>query len=326
MQKSILCLIISLMISFSMKAQFLPLSQFYSIDGGHSELRFAIDYMAFGKVSGAFNNIKGLVYYDSLHPRQLSVSLKLEAATLNTGNQPRDKDLIENWFESGKFPSISYESRDIVQTGNQYIMKGQLTMKGITKNVDLVLTRMRGAVPDIRSDEFVVFEGNTELSRKEFGVNRSNWDGERNGMTAISDRVRITFTILAHQLKEKNYSIRFTNTKTQSGLMYQTIKDATSPEVAANKIDSLVQSQAITADVSFITVGNYLLMLKKIPLAKALLEKGRAIYGSSIGIKEVMIELYIALNDKASLQATFKDILTIDPSNPVALEYRKHFK
>jgi polyisoprenoid-binding protein YceI len=326
MQKSISCIVFFLLISVGMKAQFLPSSHYYFIDGGHSELRFAIDYMAFGKVSGAFNGVKGLVYYDSLHPSQLSVSLKLEASTLNTGNEGRDKDLVKNWFEADKFPAISYESTDLVQTGNQYLLRGRLTIKGITKNVDLALTRMRGAIPDIRNDEFVVFEGNAELSRKDFGVTMSNWDGERNGMTAISDLVRITFTVLGKQLKEKNYSGRFTNASTQSGLMYQTIKDAPTPEIAANRADSLVKAQAITGDIAFITVGNYLLLLKNVPMAKALLEKGQMIYGSSIGIKEAMIELYLARNDKQSLQAILNDILASDPVNPVALEYRKHVK
>lgn len=306
-------------------AQYLPDSKFFQIDADHSEFRFSVDYMLFGRVSGTFQNMKGVVYYDAAHPAQLSASLKIDASKLTTGNEERDNDLKKSWFEVDKFPIITYETRKAVKNGDTYTITGIISIKGVTKEISFNVTRVQGPVKDIRDDEMAVFEGSTKINRRDFGVNRSNWDkvGE-NGMTSISDNVTINFTILGKAYNEKNYIIRFANTNTQSGLLYNTIKNADTQKDIESKIDSLMEAKSLTADVSFMTVSNLCLIEKNNPRAKIILEKGESLFPASIPVKERLLEVYYGLRDLPKLKQKLSEILAADPNDPIALEYQKH--
>ena len=62
----------------------------------------------------------------------------IDPATVNTGIEKRDEHLkTEDYFDIAKYPTICFESTNVSKTENGYIAKGNLTMHGVTKSVEI---------------------------------------------------------------------------------------------------------------------------------------------------------------------------------------------
>jgi polyisoprenoid-binding protein YceI len=172
----------------------------FAVDKAHSEATFQIRHLV-SRISGKFDDFTGNVAIDRANPAASTVEFTIKTASINTGNENRDKDLRSaNFFEVDKFPEISFKSTSIKPSGKKdvYDVTGAFTMHGVTKTVTLPV-EFNGFIKDPWGNERAGFGVHTTLNRKDYGI---NWNKVLdNGGTMLSDDVDINVNIEAVKKK-----------------------------------------------------------------------------------------------------------------------------
>lgn len=167
-------------------------AEIYSIDQAHSNVGFTIDFLGLTKVRGSFNDYAATILYDDAHPERSSATVIIDAASIDTGHQFRDRDLKSRFFEVEKYPQIRFQSTRIEPKGsNRFLVHGNLTIKDVTKEIVIPMTRTIGRKPDSMWGNIRIGgNGGLQIHRKEFHVD----SGE--AWKLLSDDVDITLDIL----------------------------------------------------------------------------------------------------------------------------------
>jgi polyisoprenoid-binding protein YceI len=144
----------------------------YKIDPAHSIIGFAIRHFEINWVEGRFKDFNGAIRLDDKDITRSSVEFTAKAASIDTGVEGRDKHLrTADFFEVEKYPELSFKSTGVERKGKErYVLKGDLTIKGVTKPVAIPFT-ITGAVVDTRDNTRIGIEGQTKINRRDFGVN-----------------------------------------------------------------------------------------------------------------------------------------------------------
>ncbi|MGE5176601.1 MAG: YceI family protein [Hyphomicrobiales bacterium] len=165
----------------------------WTIDVNHSTVAFSIRHL-FSKVHGSFAKFSGAVIYDPANPAASSVRAEIDASSVTTNNETRDKDLrSDDFFDVAKYPTITFESTKVSTGADKKLMvEGNLTMHGITKPVTLDVSFL-GSGKGPMGEDRVGFEATTTIDRKDFDIvwNR-NLD---QGGTLLGDDVEISLSI-----------------------------------------------------------------------------------------------------------------------------------
>ncbi|GAP55673.1 UPF0312 protein plu2095 [Arthrobacter sp. Hiyo6] len=115
------------------------LSGEWRFDPNHTRIGFSTRHAMVTKVRGAFNDVEGIINADAENPANSSVSVTIKVASIDTRNTQRDEHLRTNdFFDAPSFPEITFVSTrvDQIEEGN-FIVAGNLTIRGITKEVSL---------------------------------------------------------------------------------------------------------------------------------------------------------------------------------------------
>ena len=172
----------------------------FAVDKVHSEATFQIRHMM-SKVSGKFDDFSGKINIDRAKPSASSVEFTIKAASINTGNADRDKDLRgPNFFDVDKNPEITFKSSTIVPSKKKdvYDVTGDLTMHGVTKKITIPV-ESGGFGKDPWGNERTGFSVTTTLNRKDYGI---NWNKALdNGGFLLSDDVTINVNLEAQKAK-----------------------------------------------------------------------------------------------------------------------------
>ncbi len=130
--KVVLSLLAILLLSGSARA-----NETVKIDPAHSTIAFRVRHML-GTAKGNFSKFRGTIELDRDHPEQSSVSVTIDAASIDTGIAKRDEHLRGELFNVAKYPEITFKSRRVKQTGaNAGEITGDLTMHGVTRPIIL---------------------------------------------------------------------------------------------------------------------------------------------------------------------------------------------
>jgi len=142
----------------------------YKIDRSHSEASFRIRHLM-SRVSGRFTDFDGVVNINRAKPLTSSVAFTIRTASIDTGEPSRDKHLRSaEFFEVDKYPELKFQSTSIKSVGkDKYDVKGNLTMRGVTKPVTVRVNYL-GAAKDPYGNERAGFEVTTRLNRKDYGI------------------------------------------------------------------------------------------------------------------------------------------------------------
>jgi len=172
----------------------------FAVDKAHSEATFQIRHLV-SRISGKFNDFTGNISIDRANPSASSVEFTIKTASIDTGNENRDKDLRSaNFFEVDKFPEISFKSTSIKLSSKKdvYDVTGTFTMHGVTKTITLPV-EFNGFIKDPWGNERAGFGIHTTLNRKDYGI---NWNKVLdNGGTMLSDDVDVNINIEAVRKK-----------------------------------------------------------------------------------------------------------------------------
>src|SRR5690554_344810 len=110
----------------------------WSIDPLHSEVQFKIKHLVISTVTGSFRKFEGAVITNGEDFTGADVNFALDVASIDTHQQKRDEHLrSSDFFDTETYPKITFNSTSFVKSGDDYKMAGNLTIKGVTKPVEL---------------------------------------------------------------------------------------------------------------------------------------------------------------------------------------------
>jgi polyisoprenoid-binding protein YceI len=168
----------------------------YTIDPTHSRIGFVARHAMVTKVRGSFNEFEGTGHFDAEQPERSTLSVTIQAASIDTRNADRDAHLRGNdFFDMERFPTITFTSTAISALGDDgYRVVGDLTIKGVTKSVTVDL-ELSGTAVDPWGNTRLGLEGSTVINRKEWGV---SWNAALEaGGVLVGEKVTLEFEISA---------------------------------------------------------------------------------------------------------------------------------
>lgn len=116
-------------------------SEAQQIKLSESEVMFEVSNMGFNTVEGTFSEMTGVINFDKTNLQSSSMNICIKSNTVNTGNNGRDEHLKnEDFFEVEKYPNICFVSTSIEKSGTDFIVHGNLTIKGVIKSVSIPFT------------------------------------------------------------------------------------------------------------------------------------------------------------------------------------------
>lgn len=144
----------------------------YQIDAAHSSAQFKVRHMMIANVRGEFHKMAGTVQFDDATPGASQVEVSIDAASINTRDQQRDKDLQgENFFNVARFPTINFKSKSITaSSADSFSVVGDLTIHGVTREVSLKVDELTPEAKDPWGGTRRGAQATTRINRKDFGM------------------------------------------------------------------------------------------------------------------------------------------------------------
>ncbi|MFZ6013319.1 MAG: YceI family protein [Bacteroidota bacterium] len=160
----------------------------WAIDKNHSKVEFNVRHMGITEVEGNFKDFDATVTSKSDDFNGAEVTFTAKTASVNTENERRDNHLRSaDFFEAEKFPDLSFKGT-LVKDGGKYKLKGDLTIKGVTKPVEFEVTY--GGTIDTGRGVKAGFKLNGEVNRQDYGL---KWNNKlATGELVVSDNVEIS--------------------------------------------------------------------------------------------------------------------------------------
>jgi polyisoprenoid-binding protein YceI len=166
----------------------------WSIDPVHSSVEFAARHMVVSKVRGRFRTFSGTIV-TAENPLESSVTAEIDLNSIDTGTEQRDNHIRSaDFFDVATYPTMTFRSTGVSRDGDGYILHGQLTLKGVTRDVPLKL-ELNGFGPDAFGGTRAGFTATGEINRKDFGVNFNAV--MQTGGAVVSDRIQLHLEIEA---------------------------------------------------------------------------------------------------------------------------------
>ena len=160
----------------------------WTLDMSHSEVGFSVRHAGISKVRGRFNEATAEARVrDSLADASLHASIK--TASFDSGDANRDAHVRgADFFDVEQFPEMTFRATGIEGDGEDYTVTGDLTIRGVTKPVELEV-EFTGVAVDPFGATRAGFSAEAEISRKEFGL---TWNAVLEaGGVLVSDKVKI---------------------------------------------------------------------------------------------------------------------------------------
>ena len=167
----------------------------WQIDPAHTAAQFAVKHMMISTVRGEFKNVTGTVVWDDQDLTKSKVNVTIDAKTVNTGEEARDKDLkSDKFFDVANFPTMTFVSKKVEANGTDKVkVTGDLTIHGVTKEVVLDVEGPTAPIKDPWGNTRSAVSATTHVNRQDFGVKwNANLDG---GGVVVGDTVAITIDL-----------------------------------------------------------------------------------------------------------------------------------
>ena len=161
----------------------------WTMDAGQSKLTFSAQQGG-ETFSGGFKNFTTEIIFDADDPEHSRIAATVEMASAFAGSADRDQALPSAaWFDAKDFPSAQFVTKTIKKTGaHEYVAQAVLTIRGVSKEVQLPFTLTPGAG---RDQMHAV--GSVIILRNDFGVGQ----GEFASDSWIKYEVKVGIDILA---------------------------------------------------------------------------------------------------------------------------------
>ncbi|MFG2056397.1 YceI family protein [Micromonospora sp. NPDC048930] len=148
----------------------IPTAGTYLLDAAHKRVGFVARHMMVSKVRGEFAEAAATITVAE-DPMESSVTATIQAASIHTAMADRDAHLRSGDFlDVEKFPTLEFRSTGVKsRNGNQFILSGDLTIKDVTRPVELEV-EFEGVGRSPFGQDIFGFSASTEIDREDFGL------------------------------------------------------------------------------------------------------------------------------------------------------------
>ena len=148
----------------------IPVAGTYLLDAAHKRVGFVVKHLMVSKVRGNFSEAEATITIAE-NPLESSVTASITTASVHTGQIDRDNHLrTGDFFEAEKYPTIEFRSTGIKSwAGTEFTLLGDLTIKGVTKQVEL-LVEFEGVGRSPYGFDVFGFSATTEIDREDWGL------------------------------------------------------------------------------------------------------------------------------------------------------------
>jgi polyisoprenoid-binding protein YceI len=169
-------------------------SSSWTIDKNHTQVNFAITHMGVSTVRGSISGVTGTIVWDDKDPSKSSVEATMDANTVSTNNDNRDKDLKSaNFFNVEKFPTLTFKSTSVSGANGKLQVVGDLTLAGVTKSVTLTVDGPTAPQKGMGGKSVIGLSATGIVKRSDFNF------GSKYGPTMLGDDVKFTIDIEANK-------------------------------------------------------------------------------------------------------------------------------
>lgn len=168
----------------------IPAPGTYELDPAHKLVGFVARHMMVAKVRGHFDEASATITVAE-DPKDSSVTATIKTASITTGVADRDAHLRSpDFLKTEEFPTIEFQSLGGVKeiNGSEFVLPGELTIRGVTRKVDLKV-EFEGAGRNPYGMDIFGFSASTEIDREDFGL---TWNVNlETGGVLVGKKVRI---------------------------------------------------------------------------------------------------------------------------------------
>jgi polyisoprenoid-binding protein YceI len=163
------------------------------IDPVHSDISFTARHMMVSKVRGHFRDFDGELVTGE-NPSDSQVTANIRVVSIDTNNEGRDNHVRSgDFFDAATHPTASYRSTGVVLQDGDSVLDGELTLRGVTKQVPLRV-EINGFGPDGQGGTRAGFTARGKLNRQDFGV---SFGAVTDGVVVLGDTIELTLEIEA---------------------------------------------------------------------------------------------------------------------------------
>ena len=171
------------------------LSAPWEFDPVHTGVHFKVRHLMVSHVRGDFEKVTGKILFDESDITKSTAEIVIDAASINTRDAKRDADLRNpDFLHVAKYPTITFKSKRVEMAGDGRLnMTGDLTIKGVTKEVVLAIEGPTKPSKDPWGNLRVGGTATTRINRMDFGL---TWNmALETGGVLVGDDVDITIDI-----------------------------------------------------------------------------------------------------------------------------------
>lgn len=176
----------------------------WTVDNSHSSIKFEIRHF-FSNVPGAFHEYDADIHFDPNNLDDSKLDVTIQVASVDTENERRDGHLrTDDFFNAEKWPTMTFTSNSIESVGdNQFVAKGELTIKDVTKDFELPFTLL-GVMDHPRRDGVKIagFTSEFMLKRNDYGVGTGDYISD----AVIGNEVNITLNMEVNSVPDSDAS------------------------------------------------------------------------------------------------------------------------
>lgn len=159
-------------------------------DPAHSEVDFSVLHMSLSNVRGRFGNVTGVVHFDQANIANSSVNVTIDVSGVDTGEGARDSVLKSaSFLNIEKYPTATFVSTKVEKTASGLTITGNLTLRGVTKQVILTADGPNGPVTGMDQKLHAGFSATAAIDRRDFGIGTSFPSG------IVGDQVKLSIDL-----------------------------------------------------------------------------------------------------------------------------------
>ena len=164
----------------------------YMPEKNHTNAKFEYNHFGYSNQQHHFDGVSGKIVIDR-EAKSGSVDIVIDVKSVNTGIEKFNAHLkSDDFFDAEKFPGITYKSSKLRFDGDKLVsVDGDLTIKGVTRPVALIVTSFSCKPHPISKKEGCGANATTKIKRSDFNAGKY--------VPAVSDEVTLSIAIEAYK-------------------------------------------------------------------------------------------------------------------------------
>ena len=143
----------------------------WNLDPGHSAVGFSVRHMMITTVRGEFSKYSASIAYDPAQPEATRLDATIDVSSIDTREPKRDGDLRgELFFDAEHHPQMTFVSKRARATEAGIEVIGNLTIRGIAKEVALAISEISGVQTDLRGNTRMGATATAKIKRSDFAM------------------------------------------------------------------------------------------------------------------------------------------------------------